>query len=271
MLLSSHVKYYTSDLAMPELLTAKQLQEILQVDRTTIYRMADSGRLPGIKVGGQWRFSRPQIETWLQSQSTSLPIARERAEEAVSTGQNDVGQMFPVECVQLIQDSFADLLRAMLLLIDLDGHAITRPSNACGLHKAIEAHPKAYQRCIRQWLHMAQEPALAPRYQTNPLGLLCARGLIRVGGEIRAMLVVGDIAPESWPPAADELVSIATRLEIAPDVLVQHATEVHCLDQAGQDRALGHVQRVADIFAHIAAERSTLFSRLQRIAEITQM
>ena len=54
-------------------------------------------------------------------------------------------------------------------------------------------------------------------------------------------------------------------------ILVRHASEIHRLDQAGQDRALGHVQRVADIFAHIAAERSALFSRLQRIAEITQM
>ncbi len=271
MLLITSVKSRTSHLAMSDLLTAKQLQEILRVDRTTIYRMADSGRLPGIKVGGQWRFSRPQIETWLQSQSTTLPIARERVEEAMNPGQFDSAQMFPVECVQLIQDSFADLLGAMLLLVDLDGRAITRPSNACGLHKAIQKHPQAYQRCITQWLRMAQDPALAPRYQTNPLGLLCARGLIRVGGEIRAMLVVGDIAPESWPPAADELQSIATRLEIAPDVIVRHAPEIHKLDQAGQDRALGHVQRVADIFAHIAAERSSLFSRLQRIAEITQM
>jgi excisionase family DNA binding protein len=33
-----------------EFLTTRQLQEILHVDRTTIYRMADDGRVPAVKV-----------------------------------------------------------------------------------------------------------------------------------------------------------------------------------------------------------------------------
>ena len=36
-----------------EFLTTRQLQEILHVDRTTIYRMADDGRVPAVKVGSQ--------------------------------------------------------------------------------------------------------------------------------------------------------------------------------------------------------------------------
>ena len=47
---------------MTDLLTTKELQAILHVDRTTIYRMAESGRLPAVKVGGQWRFPRQQID-----------------------------------------------------------------------------------------------------------------------------------------------------------------------------------------------------------------
>lgn len=41
-----------------ELLTTKELQDVLHVDRTTIYRMAESGRIPAVKVGNQWRFPR---------------------------------------------------------------------------------------------------------------------------------------------------------------------------------------------------------------------
>ncbi|MGD8518216.1 MAG: helix-turn-helix domain-containing protein, partial [Anaerolineae bacterium] len=48
------------------LLTTRQLQELLQVDRITIYRMLDDGRLEGFKVGGQWRFSRQAIDQWLE-------------------------------------------------------------------------------------------------------------------------------------------------------------------------------------------------------------
>ncbi len=256
---------------MTDFLTAKQLQDILRVDRTTIYRMADSGRLPGIKIGGQWRFSRQQIELWLQGQSGALPLVPAPDPDSLAPEHLDARQIFPLECVQLIQDGFADLLGAMLLLVDLEGNAITRPSHACGLHKAVAAYPEAYQHCVSQWVRMAQDPALTPKFQANALGLLCARGLVRVGSEIKAMLIVGDIAPEPWPPGRAELEATAARMGMPFDILVNHAGEVHHLDQEGGERALRHAQRVADIFAHIAAERTTLLGRLQRIAEITQV
>ena len=47
---------------MADLLTTNQVQTLLKVDRTTIYRMVEQGRLPAIRVGKQWRFSRPEIE-----------------------------------------------------------------------------------------------------------------------------------------------------------------------------------------------------------------
>lgn len=40
----------------PTYLTARDVQDLIRVDRSTIYRMAESGRLPAIKVGRQWRF-----------------------------------------------------------------------------------------------------------------------------------------------------------------------------------------------------------------------
>ena len=44
---------------MADLLTTSQVQDRLQVDRTTIYRMIDAGHLPAIRVGKQWRFQAP--------------------------------------------------------------------------------------------------------------------------------------------------------------------------------------------------------------------
>lgn len=257
---------------MTEFLTARQLQEILRVDRTTIYRMAESGRLPGLKVGNQWRFPRQQIEAWLQSQSGAMPAVGAGLRENGDTAGKalDVRQAFPLECVQLIQDSFADMLSVMVLVTDLDGQPITRPSNPCGLYTATETAPHSHQRCLQQWAKMAQEPGLAPRFQASPLGLLCARGLIRIGADIRAMLVVGGIAPETWPPAPIEVQRMAADLGLDAGEFTDHVGEVHRLDPEEQARVLSYVQRIADIFAHIASERLTLFDKLQRIAEITQ-
>lgn len=259
---------------MADLLTTKQLQEILQVDRTTIYRMADSGRIPGIKVGNQWRFPRQQIEAWLQSQSSTVPlVAAHRSEGDVLSSADAIefDQLFPLECVQLIQDSFADILGVMILLTDLQGNSITQPSNPCGLFIAAETSPAGQKRCLELWVKLAHEPALSPKFQESHLGLLCARGLIPVGNEIKAMLVLGGIAPAKWPPDEQRMQEIASDLELDIEVLRAHITEAHHLSPAEQAKVLPFVQRIADIFAHIANERHELYSRLQRIAEITQV
>ncbi|MCA9936705.1 MAG: helix-turn-helix domain-containing protein [Anaerolineales bacterium] len=59
---------------MDDLLTTKQVQDLLQVDRTTVYRMLKDGRITGVKVGQQWRFHRQEVENLLGI-STSQPTA----------------------------------------------------------------------------------------------------------------------------------------------------------------------------------------------------
>ena len=39
-----------------EIMTVKQVAEYLQVDEHTIYKLSLSGKIPSIKIAGQWRF-----------------------------------------------------------------------------------------------------------------------------------------------------------------------------------------------------------------------
>ncbi|MCX7852785.1 MAG: PocR ligand-binding domain-containing protein [Anaerolineae bacterium] len=254
---------------MTEFLTTRQLQDLLRVDRTTIYRMAESGRLPGVKVGKQWRFARDQIETWLEMHASGLKDNGSLGSAARSVP--DLRQIMPLGCVQIVQDSFAELLGVMMLVTDLEGIPLTRPSNPCGLYLATESSPAAHRRCLETWAEMARDPSLTPRFRPTPLGLLCARGLIRVGDTIQAMVVVGGIAPPDWPPSADDVARMAATLQLERSLLERHLDQVHRLSPQEQSKVLAYVQRIADIFAHIANERLILFERLQRIAEITQM
>lgn len=48
---------------MKELLTTKELQEILKVDRTTIWRMRKKG-MPYEKIGGSIRFDLDKVKEW---------------------------------------------------------------------------------------------------------------------------------------------------------------------------------------------------------------
>ena len=50
---------------MSEVLTLRQLAEHLQLSERTIYRLLSRGQLPGLKIGGHWRFRRSVVDYWM--------------------------------------------------------------------------------------------------------------------------------------------------------------------------------------------------------------
>jgi len=46
-----------------EILDIKQAAEYLQIKERTLYRLVGDGDIPGIKVGGQWRFSKKCLDS----------------------------------------------------------------------------------------------------------------------------------------------------------------------------------------------------------------
>jgi excisionase family DNA binding protein len=51
---------------MGELLNVAELARYLKFHQTTIYRLLKSGGIPGIRLGGSWRFHREAIDRWLK-------------------------------------------------------------------------------------------------------------------------------------------------------------------------------------------------------------
>ena len=71
----------TSSADEGEILTLKQVADFLKVTERTIYRLAAAGKIPAFKVGGTWRFSRSDIDSWIKQRSTGKP---ERAAHGTS-------------------------------------------------------------------------------------------------------------------------------------------------------------------------------------------
>jgi excisionase family DNA binding protein len=46
-------------------MTVPEVSAYLKIAESTVYRLVKERRLPGRKVGGAWRFSRPELERWL--------------------------------------------------------------------------------------------------------------------------------------------------------------------------------------------------------------
>ena len=49
-----------------EILTLKEVAKYLKLAEKTAYRLAADGELPGFKVGGSWRFTKEDINRWIE-------------------------------------------------------------------------------------------------------------------------------------------------------------------------------------------------------------
>ena len=54
---------------MDKWLTLEQIAEYLQMSTSSIYKMAQAGKIPAYKVGRQWRFKKEEIDKWIKSQN----------------------------------------------------------------------------------------------------------------------------------------------------------------------------------------------------------
>ena len=264
---------------MHDLLTTQQMEDLLMVDRTTIYRMAKRGDLPAIRVGNQWRFPREEIDAWMAKRSGRAlagapgvgsgkkhPTSR----QAVQSGdESPPVEMFPLECVQMIQDTYADLMGATIIVTDPSGNPITRASNPAGLVDEVLQTPEGRAYYRQFWSEMGSDPTLQSRFVEDVLGLSWARGLVRDGKEIQALAIVGAVAPELWPPNPDAIQKACYETGVSENRLRPHFNEANRLDAQARRRLLPFVQRIGDILGHILEERMGFVARMQRIAELT--
>lgn len=54
-------------------MTVKEVAQYLRVNQRTVYRLAVDRKLPGFKVGANWRFKRADIDAWIAAQSIAIP------------------------------------------------------------------------------------------------------------------------------------------------------------------------------------------------------
>lgn len=69
--------------AEDEILTLEEVAAYLKAGKRTVYRLAAAKKIPAFKVGGTWRFSLADIDSWIKQQSMEgLATGRDSAGEA---------------------------------------------------------------------------------------------------------------------------------------------------------------------------------------------
>jgi excisionase family DNA binding protein len=243
---------------MKELLTAREVQDLLKVDRVTVYRMLKDGRLSGVKVGQQWRFDQANVDALL---SGSYPT-----EQPLPSRPSDV---LPIHCVQPIQDVFAEVAGVGAITVAPDGVPLTEPSNCSRFCTLIQSTPAGRLACQQSWRQLADaEPGA---FATCHAGLNYAHGLIDVDNEPVALIIGGQFHATPPEPAAvvTNVARLSAELGLDADELSAAAAAIPTLDARTHKRLAGWLGRVAGTFETIARERATLLGRLRRIAEMT--
>lgn len=109
---------------MDRLMTTKEAAEYLKLNYMTVYKLAQRGRIPASKVGGNWRFKKDILDDWLTRRAVTVegdvlvvdddPRVRELLREVIS------GQGYSVTTVDSGERALEELDRRHYDLILLD-------------------------------------------------------------------------------------------------------------------------------------------------------
>ncbi len=247
---------------MDNLLTAKQVQDLLNVDRTTIYRMLKDGRLMGVKVGQHWRFAAREVNDILTGTTRMSEVESPLHKNAL-----------PLHCVQPVQDVFAEVAQVGAVTADKDGNALTRVSNSCDFCKLIMGSDDGRAACNASWRRLVSQEKTSPEFTTCHAGLQYARARIEVHGELIAILIAGQFYVQD-PESREEkerIQVLAQKYHISEDLLLQASKQISTLDDRKVSQISGWLERVASTFEQISSERVNLMGRLRQIAEMSAL
>lgn len=247
---------------MPTLLTAKQVEELLNIDRTTVYRMLKDGRLSGVKIGQHWRFNAADVEALLSGnqtvKTTTLPVTAD---------------VLPLHCMQPVQDVFAEIAEVGAVTTSLEGQPLTKISNSCDFCKLILGSEDGRKACIASWKKLAQQQTDSPEFIKCHAGLEYARARIDVHGTLIAILVTGQFYTGTPNPEEERarLEQLAQQYNIDLDLLILAAQKITVLEERNICQITGWLERVAQTFEQISSERVVLMDRLKQISTLTEI
>ena len=243
---------------MESFLTSKQVQDLFKIDRITVYRMLQDGRLKGIKIGNQWRFSESEIKRLLSG--VSLP------EEVNSES------IFPTHCVQTIQDLYSSVTRFNAFVIDPNGELVTKKSRETTFCKLIQLSSSGSLACSESWKDFFESS------KGGKTDFVCHAGLNYVGApivsqkSIQGLFISGPFFFEHPHPQELEQRSqqLAEVHNLAPSELYAALQQVPVLSHEQRENLSDQPAAAAKAIESILTERSVFMNRLQQIANLTQ-
>jgi excisionase family DNA binding protein len=247
---------------MINMLTTRQVQNILKVDRITIYRMLQDGRLKGIKVGSQWRFANQEVERLLSGDA-----------RVVEQPLPDTSTSFPTHCVQTIQDLFSAVSQISGLVVDKQGDLLTQPSYPCDFCRLIVQEPSGLDACRASWKEIARQSETGAAVFTCHAGIQYFAAPIEDGNKVVAFFLAGQFYWQAPDPRenSQRIQQLAQVHNLSLEGLLRAANAVPIIESSQRTQAAGWPHSAARAIQSILLERTNFVQRLQQIADLTQI
>lgn len=253
------------------LLTTRELQDHLQLDRVTIYRMVKEGELPALRVGGQWRFSAEAIDRWLAGQQGEPALRSDSREPGHDLENLELDDLIDVATLQAIQNQFAQLVGVAAFITDLEGQPFAPCSRCSRFCQIIHSRPEGMAACQQSWRSIALLDTDDAAIHVCHAGIQYASAPVSVGRLRFGLVTAGQFFTEPPDPAVFRQRALATgeRLGVSGEALADAMATLTVIshEQALQITAL--LQTIANAISSIGYQSYQARQTLARIAELT--
>ena len=246
---------------MEDLLTTQQVQKLLKVNRITIYRMLQDGRLRGVKIGQQWRFPANQFDHLLSGDD--LPY-RTSADPSPNAG-------IPVHCVQTIQDMFAALGELGSVTVSPDGLPFTRVSHTSAFCDLILGSPSGKEACEHSWREICKSER--ENWSTCHAGLAYYKVPFGENNKTAGYLLTGQFQQQPYVSSSLEkfMKKLADLHGLDRTAIMAASTEIAAYHPDHYHNIEAWSAKYIKALESILQERTSLVERLQRIEEISSI
>ena len=255
-----------------KLLTTRELEEKLQLDRVTIYRMVKDGELPAMRVGGQWRFSSDAIDAWLRAQSGETP-ARSASSENGSSDLDSLPlvDLVPIATLQTIQNQFAELVGVAAFITDLEGQPLAPCSRCSSFCQIVHSRPEGMAACQESWRSIALLDEEEAAIHVCHAGIQYATAPVGVGGHKFGMVTAGQFFID--PPDPDEFrvhaMATGERIGVSGERLADAMDSIELVTQERAVQLTNLLQTIANAISSIGYQSYQARQTLAKIARLT--
>jgi excisionase family DNA binding protein len=91
-----------------EILTLREASEFLNCHPSTVYRLVKSSQIPAFRLGGSWRFVKPELRRWIKDLTEWPGQAEERFAASSKASSTKAAKPSPASRRNRISSSSAD-------------------------------------------------------------------------------------------------------------------------------------------------------------------